>query len=194
VGGLVVATVIAAGTIVAVNDGGTQASRAGKQAGQASLPLPPPVYSAEQMNAARTIIGVGKAMNVPREGWVLGVAAGLAESDLRNLANPYVPASLKQPHDGLGADGGAVGAFQLSGGGTVVQRMSESYSAASFYRSLLAIPGWREANSGVAIQTALRSAISTGFDRWIAMAQSLVAANANAPAVKPADSGQHAIG
>lgn len=46
------------------------------------------------------------------DGAILGVACAMAETGLRNLANPKVPDSLRYPNDGVGHDHDSVGLFQ----------------------------------------------------------------------------------
>ncbi|MCF8610076.1 N-acetylmuramoyl-L-alanine amidase [Gordonia sp. HY285] len=60
----------------------------------------------------RRIIAVGRAMGIQPRGIVIGIATGLAESNIKVYANPKVPESMRLPHDAVASDGKSVGIFQ----------------------------------------------------------------------------------
>ncbi len=160
-----------------------------------SLPQGPPLTGRQAANA-RIIIGVGKDLNMPPAAWTLAVATGLAESDLYVYANSNIPASLQQPHDAVGADHEALGVFQdqlftESGPGGVGNLMSTANEARSFYALLAATPGWQAMPAATAISMVQRSApqVETIFNGYLHMAASIVAANADAPALPDAPTG-----
>jgi hypothetical protein len=83
---------------------------------------------AQEQNA-RTVVGVAKTLNLGKQGALIGLMVGLAESGLKNYANngkytdrrtgeqPYIntqlgPVSLALPHDAVGNDNDSVGIMQ----------------------------------------------------------------------------------
>jgi len=123
---------------------------------------------------------------VPTRGQVVGVAAGLVETDLLNLASRAVPESMRYPNDGVAAgDHDSVGiAQQRAGGwGSVAERMAPATAADMFYRGgrggapgLLDKPGWESMTVGQAAQAVQVSAFPARYDAVAGRAASIVAA------------------
>lgn len=107
------------------------------------------------------IISSGLQMGIPPRGIVAGLSAAQRETGMRNVANPRVPESLKAKHDGLAADGQAVGLFlQGPEWGSVTDRMTPSVAADLFFGELQNIAGWQEMPEGVAAQKVQRAAFA----------------------------------
>lgn len=127
-----------------------------------------PFYVGEISRAAKVRgLGVDAA--------VIGTATSLVETNLRNLANRAVPASLKLPNDGLGSDHDSVGLFQQrqAGWGTVQQRMNPFASAGMFFDRLKAFD-WRRMDPGAAAQRVQRSAYPGRYSQRMGQASGLV--------------------
>jgi hypothetical protein len=144
-----------------------------------SMPAPPgagdpvrlrPVagLSQSQMDNAVVIVEVAQRMNLPRRAAVVAITTALQETQLRNLANASVPASLKFPHQGVDANFDSIGVFQQrpsQGWGTVAQLMDPATSARLFYARLVKVPGWQTMGVGAAAQAVQRSAFPTAYDK-----------------------------
>lgn len=128
----------------------------------------------DQMDNAKTIIGIVKAYNLPQTAAVIAVMVGLDESGLHNLANPSVPISESNPNkQGDGADHDSVGVFQQrpsSGWSTfgngdskdiVWQLMDVAYSAQAF----LGTPPGAQLPSGLVQPSALKKGLQN-VDGW----------------------------
>lgn len=104
-------------------------------------------------------VAAAKDQGLPRDAAEIAVAAGLVESNLRNLANPAVPASLSRPNDGLGYDHDSVGVLQQRDNGawgSLSDRMDPYGAATMFYLALP--PGWENDDPGDVAQSVQRSA------------------------------------
>lgn len=130
----------------------------------------PASLTGEQTANAQTIIGVGKAENMPTYGWVIAVAAAMTESGLRNLDH---------------GDRDSVGLFQQrpsQGWGTLAQIMDPAYASAAFFggpnppanRGLRDIAGWQQMDVATAAQAVQRSAFPTAYSRWAEFAAAVV--------------------
>lgn len=90
------------------------------------------------------VIRAGAALDIAADGIVIGLAVALQETGLRNLANPSVPETLSQPHDGLAADHRAVGILALNEQwGTAVELMSPDTAARKWFTAMRGIEGWQ---------------------------------------------------
>jgi len=127
--------------------------------------------SHEQLSNARTIIGVGRSLDVPPYGWVIALATALQESGLRNL------------HFG---DRDSQGLFQqrpASGWGTVAQITDPTKATQAFFgrashtknRGLLDIAGWQQLPVTEAAQKVQVSAFPDAYAKWETLARALVA-------------------
>lgn len=114
----------------------------------------------EQVSNARTIIAVGKSLNVPPRGWVIAIATALQESGLRNV--DY-------------GDRDSLGLMQQRpsmGWGSASQVQDPAYSARAFFggpksptsnSGLLSVRGWRQMPLWQAAQTVQRSAFPMAY-------------------------------
>ena len=154
----------------------TGAGAVGLSAAAAVACAPVAGLSSAQLATAAAIVGAGRQLDVPPRGQVVAVATAMQESRLANLANPAGPVSLALPHVGGGDDHDSVGVFQQrgSGWGSLEQRMTPGEAAATFYRHLVAVPGWEAMPVTDAAQTVQRSAFPTAYARWEDDATALV--------------------
>ncbi|MFD4252473.1 C40 family peptidase [Amycolatopsis thermoflava] len=123
-----------------------------------------PGFTAEQMGNAAIIVGVGKQMRVPEQGWVVAIAAAIQESGLRNL--DY-------------GDRDSLGLFQQRpsmGWGTPEQITTPTYAATQFYEHLLAIPNWQAMSINAAAQAVQRSGFPHAYGPHETDARRIVAA------------------
>jgi cell wall-associated NlpC family hydrolase len=121
-----------------------------------------PGLDASQLGNARTIIGVGLTLGVPRRGLVVALATAMQESTLRKLAY---------------GDRDSVGLFQQrpsSGWGSVAELTTPEIAARKFYTALLQVPGWEAMPVTVAAQRVQRSAFPLAYAKWEALATALV--------------------
>ncbi|MFI7586208.1 C40 family peptidase [Spongisporangium articulatum] len=120
-----------------------------------------------QLANARTIISVGRELDVPARGQVVAVATALQESTLRNL--DY-------------GDRDSLGLFQQRAGwGSAASRTDPRSAAEMFYTGgmagqpgLLDISGWTTMSITVAAQAVQRSAFPNAYARWESLAGGLV--------------------
>jgi murein DD-endopeptidase MepM/ murein hydrolase activator NlpD/endonuclease/exonuclease/phosphatase family metal-dependent hydrolase len=150
-------------------------------AGQSSL-------SDAQLHNAATIIGVGKQLGVPPQGWVVALATARQEASILNLASYANPGSLSHPHDGVApGDHDSVGIFQQRDAwGPIADRMDVAASARMFFiggqggqRGLLDIPGWQAMSVAAAAQAVQVSAFPSAYAQWETLAVATVAALAD---------------
>jgi hypothetical protein len=116
---------------------------------------------------ASAFIAEGQRLGVHPVGIQECIAAGLAESGLRVLANQADPASLSYPNDGLGSNSDSTGALQQRGSqgwGTVGCRMDPACSAGLFYAQLIKhdYTNLGAQSAGWYVQQVQRSADPTG--------------------------------
>jgi cell wall-associated NlpC family hydrolase len=130
---------------------------------------PPPgtgTWDAEQFTIAAAVIDVGVAKNVPRWGWVVGLATAMQESRLRNL-----------PLLGEDNDHDSIGVFQQrpsQGWGTVEQLSQPAYQAGRFFDKLLTIHRWQQMPLAQAAQAVQLSAAPNAYATWTDDAITLV--------------------
>jgi hypothetical protein len=157
--------------------------RAGRGAGTAFTrgeplrPAPVAGLSQSQTDNAYIIVEVGRLMQLPERAYVVAIATALQESNLRNLANPTVPASLKYPHEGQDTNLDSVGLFQQRasmGWGSVAQLMDPAQSTARFYSRLMRISGWQTMSVTGAAQAVQRSAFPSAYAKHATRAQEIV--------------------
>ncbi|MBX6356031.1 MAG: hypothetical protein IRZ05_09290 [Micromonosporaceae bacterium] len=157
-----------------------EASRPTAAKSKAPLPVNPPPAAGltqTQMNHAKTIVVVGKQMKLPERAYVIAVATAMQETNLYNLANPGLPASLQIPNDGIGYDHDSVGLFQqrpASGWGSVSELMNPAVAARKFYQALVRIPGWDKLPLTVAAQLVQGSAFPTAYAKHQTRAEIVV--------------------
>jgi len=117
-------------------------------------------WDAEQLGIVATILTVGKS--IPSWGWVVAVATGMQESNLRNLAG--------------GADD-SIGVFQQrpsQGWGTPQQLRDPAYQAAKFFDKLTTVEGWQQMPLTEAAQAVQVSAYPDAYAKHTAGAIRLV--------------------
>ncbi len=124
-----------------------------------------------QLANARTVIAVGKSLDVPPRGWVVAIATSMQESGLRNV------------HYG---DRDSQGLFQQrpsAGWGTTRQVTNPTYAARAFYggpksptsnAGLLDLKGWKSMTLWEAAQRVQRSAFPMAYARHEALATRVV--------------------
>lgn len=142
-------------------------------------PRPVAGLDQRQMDNAKVIVDVGRAMKMPRRALVIAVATAMQESNLYNLASDVLPESYDYPHQGSGSDHDSVGLFQQrpsSGWGTVAQLMRPSYAAQAFYTALKEVPGWTELSLTAAAQAVQVSAYPDAYAPHEERATTVVAA------------------
>jgi hypothetical protein len=116
----------------------------------------------EQRGTASTIIAVGKQRNLAPRAWQVAIQAGMTESGLRNLDH---------------GDRDSLGIFQMRPSmnwGTPAQLQDPNYQVNKFFDVLLTVPGWDQMRPGDAAQAVERSAFPDRYNKWEAIAASLV--------------------
>jgi hypothetical protein len=167
------------GTNCGIFDLGTNLPGGGEPGGSSYESL-----SEAQKRNATIIIGVGKGLNIPEQGWVIALMTAMTEATLRNLASRNNPASLNYPHDAV-ADGDhdSVGLFQQRDAwGPMADRMDPTRSATMFYtggkagqRGLLDIDGWLGKPPGEVAQAVQVSAYPDRYANHEGLARAIVA-------------------
>lgn len=123
------------------------------------------------VNNGRAVIAAGVQMKIPEKGIIIGLAVGLEESGLRNLANSNVPASMAIAHEGVGHDGQSVGIMQQQPWwGTLRDLMTPGVAAQKFFRALLKVGGWQNMAPTVAAQTVQQSRFPDAYAAFVAQA------------------------
>ena len=141
-------------------------------------------YGPDQITNAATIVAVGKQMNIPEPGLVIAIATAMQESSLRNLDH---------------GDRDSLGLFQQrpsQGWGAPAQLTDPTYAAATFYRRLLAIPGWQQMSLNDAAQAVQQSATPNAYGQHEPAARAITNAVAGAtcaPPVAPSEAAARAI-
>ena len=121
------------------------------------------VLHADQITNARTIVQTGYDLAIPQPGESVAIATALQESGLRNLDH---------------GDRDSLGLFQQrpsQGWGTPAEILDPAHAATSFYRGLLAIPGWQAMPTTQAAQAVQRSAYPDAYAKWDQTATDIVA-------------------
>jgi hypothetical protein len=157
-------------------------ANAARGVAQAALPgaplVPKPVagLNQAQTNNAFIVIEVARQMSMPQRAMVVAIATALQETQLKNLANPKVPVSMKLPHEGTGTNYDSVGIFQqrISLWGTPEQLMDPAFASAKFYTKLGKVDGWQKMSVTGAAQAVQRSAFASAYAKWATMAQRIV--------------------
>lgn len=124
---------------------------------------------------AQAIITVGQRMGMSEIEIVSGLATGLVESNLRNLANSNVPESLALKHEGVGRDHDSVGVMQqrVQYWGPARLLINPAYAAAKYFTKLRSITNRRSMTPGQAAQAVQQSAYPDKYDVAIPRAQAL---------------------
>lgn len=123
------------------------------------------------VNNGRAVIAAGVQMKIPEKGIIIGLAVGLEESGLRNLANTNVPASMGIAHEGVGHDGQSVGIMQQQPWwGTLRDLMTPGVAAQKFFRALLKVGGWQNMAPTVAAQAVQQSRFPDAYTAFVAQA------------------------
>jgi cell wall-associated NlpC family hydrolase len=116
----------------------------------------------DQKAIVATIFSVGKQRNLPPLAWQVAIQAGMTESGLRNLNY---------------GDRDSLGIFQMRpsmGWGTAAQLQDTTYEVNKFFDVLVNVPGWQTKRPGDAAQAVERSAFPDRYNKWEAMAVSLL--------------------
>lgn len=127
-------------------------------------------WKPEQLEIARAIVSVGKSHDIPERGWVIAIAVGLVETELRNLD---------------WGDRDSVGWAQQrpsTGWGTVAQIRTPALAAAAFYGvakhtnnpGLTDVAGWQDKPMGQVAQTIQVSAYPDRYAVRVADAQHIL--------------------
>jgi hypothetical protein len=149
-----------------------------KSARPKSKPVKPVAgLTQQQMDHAKTIVAVGEQLKMAKRAYVVAIATAMQETNLRNLANAWLPSSLSIKNDGTGYDHDSVGLFQqrpASGWGSVPELMDPATSARKFYQALSRIPGWDKWSVTVAAQAVQGSAFPYAYAKHEARAQAVV--------------------
>lgn len=118
--------------------------------------------SAEQLQNAATIIGVGKGMGATPSDLIVSIMTAMQESTLRNLNY---------------GDRDSLGLFQQrpsQGWGTPEQIRTPSYAARKFFEGLLAMKGRHKLPLWEQAQRVQRSAFPMAYAKWEQMARAVV--------------------
>lgn len=119
-------------------------------------------FNADQLAIARTIVDVGRQLQLPDRGVVAGLMAGIGESSLRNLSH------------GDAARNDTIGVFQIGPEhGTYAQRMDPAWSAGNFFKRLTAVAGWETLPETIAIHKAQRNKDPNHYQRYLEAANGL---------------------
>ncbi len=157
----------------------TPIRRAPKKPARPRHPRPVAGLDQRQMDNAKVIVDVGRAMKLPRQAFVIAVATAMQESNLYNLASDVLPESFDYPNQGSGSDHDSIGLFQQrpsSGWGTIAQIMTPSYAARAFYTALQEVPGWADMSLTAAAQAVQVSAFPDAYAQHEDRATTVVAA------------------
>lgn len=157
------------------------------------------VIGSEQMANAVIIAHVGQQMGLPDNALQIALGTALQESDLYDLPNASVPASLTNPDLQWGSyspsnppsNGASVGLFQQqvgiwdNGAATVAEAMNQQWSAQSFYTALEGVPGWQSATTasqmGAVAQDVQRSAYGSAYQYQMPAAATILGAALGVP-------------
>ena len=145
--------------------------------GLPSVPKPIAGLNQAQTVNAFIIIEVGKQMRLPKRAYVVAIATALQESNLRNVANEDVPASLRLPHEGVASNYDSLGLFQQRpsmGWGTPAQLMDPAQASSRFYAKLVKINGWPNMSITAAAQAVQRSGFPGAYAKHSERAQTIV--------------------
>jgi len=141
-------------------------------------------YSGEQLANARVIVAVAADRHLPLPAAVLGVAAAMGESSLRNL--PYGDNAINP--DGTVAD--SIGLFQQQHWwGSRAERMTPSHAAGAFFAHLVRVRGWRAMTPTAAIHAVQGNADRRYYTRFVPGAISVVAYLVQHPGASLASTG-----
>ncbi|MFI5804399.1 C40 family peptidase [Streptomyces sp. NPDC051561] len=116
---------------------------------------------AVQIPFAQKIIATGIAMRIPERGQIVALATALQESGLRNLTH---------------GDRDSLGLFQQrpsQGWGTAEEIRDPVHAAKSFYKALLAVPGWQQLTVTQAAQLVQKSGTPDAYAKWEPLSRAL---------------------
>ena len=133
---------------------------------------------------ADSVIREGRRRKISDRGIQIALATGLVESNLRNLANPKDPESLRFPNDGLGYDHDSTGIFQQRANGawgTVRDRMTPHLAAGMFYKQL-AKANYNEGDPGAHAQRVQVSAFPARYNQKMKQAGEILKRYGGVPA------------
>ncbi|OKH62076.1 hypothetical protein EB74_17860 [Mycobacterium sp. SWH-M5] len=126
---------------------------------------------------AKSIVAEAMRRHLPPKAAVIAIATAMQESNLRVLANPAVPASMRIAHAGVGYDHDSVGPFQQrQSWGATPDLMNPTTSAGKFFDKLVRIPNWDSLPVTVAAQKVQVSAYPSAYAKHEGKAASIVRA------------------
>ncbi|TDH46674.1 hypothetical protein E2F47_27140 [Mycobacterium eburneum] len=129
------------------------------------------------MAVAKAIVAEAMRRHLPPKAAQIGVATSMTEANLRVLANPNVPESMRLPHVGVGHDHDSVGPFQQrQSWGATADLMNPVTAAGKFFDKLVRIPGWEAMPVTVAAQKVQVSAAPSAYAKHEASAAAVVRA------------------
>ncbi|WP_209324396.1 hypothetical protein [Brevibacterium renqingii] len=140
----------------------------------------PDELSSEQIDNARTIVGVGKGADLSKDAQTIAVMTALQESSLQNLD---------------GGDRDSAGPFQQRPSmnwGSADEVTDPVYSSKSFYGinpespnpGLTEIEDWKSMDPGAAAQDVQASAYPDAYAKWEPLAEQLVDENQDVDAIE----------
>ncbi|MEX3742790.1 hypothetical protein ABFW12_31570, partial [Mycolicibacterium porcinum] len=130
-----------------------------------------------QVMVAKATVAEAMRRHLPLKAAVIAVATEMQESNMRVLANPNVPESMRLPHVGTGRDHDSVGPFQQrQSWGATADLMNPATSAGKFYDKLVRIPNWESLPVTVAAQRVQVSAFPSAYAKHEGKAAAVVRA------------------
>ena len=130
-----------------------------------------------QVMVAKATVAEAMRRHLPLKAAVIAIATEKQESNMRVLANPNVPESMRLPHVGTGRDHDSVGPFQQrQSWGATADLMNPATSAGKFYDKLVRIPNWESLPVTVAAQRVQVSAFPSAYAKHEASAAAVVRA------------------
>jgi len=124
-------------------------------------------------------VAAAKALGLPQQAAAVAIMTGRQESALLVLPNPAVPGSGDYPHQGSGSGHDSAGLSQQrpsQGWSSVGQLMDPGYTATTFLRNLMQIPGWQHQPLWQAAQAVQRSADGAAYAQWAALGTAVAGA------------------
>jgi len=111
---------------------------------------------------ATAIVDHIRNRGLPKEVAVIAIMTAITESGIRILANPYDPASMALPHDGVGFDHDSSGIYQQRPGWGPVQCRMNAQCSTDLFLNVLLSHNWQGELPWLAAQHVQISFDSTG--------------------------------
>lgn len=95
-------------------------------------------YGTGPVNNGKAVIAAGVTLEMSEDEIVAGLTAAMRETQMRNLANPNEPDSLREAHDGIAYGGRGVGILSQTPSSTwpVAQLMDPVQAAKKFFTAI----------------------------------------------------------